>query len=312
MKKFTGYYTNEAVKALKSADKIICRVTEDGAIYVTTGYTLYKMNPLEYAAVAQPVTCCEPGNWIIDKSGKRDESTFDAAKIFSDAVKAAENAGELARCPMNLDTRKEIMWSYYNADQDFASFYNHKFIMALSPSAKLRAAGATSAAVAYIDGEPFAMVLPIRPEGSASRAVKAYFTDEAAATKADAEEIAKLKRERDEAMDAGLTAEQDAKAARAVILELQEKIAQQAAELEALRSAPQAEPVNEKPEPKTAAEMIVSRFAELEGVTATIKGAQTAAPVVWLTGETEKHADAIKAAGAKWSNKKSAFYVRVA
>ena len=50
----------------------------------------------------------------------------------------------------------------------------------------------------------------------------------------------------------------------------------------------------------------------MAGVTATIKGAQTAAPVVWLAGDTEKHADAIKAAGAKWSNKKSAFYVRVA
>ena len=50
----------------------------------------------------------------------------------------------------------------------------------------------------------------------------------------------------------------------------------------------------------------------LAGVTTTIKGAQTAAPVVWLAGDTERHADAIKAAGAKWSNKKSAYYVRVA
>lgn len=312
MKKFTGYYTNEAGKALKTADKIICRTADDGAIYVTTGYTLYKMTAAEYAAVVQPVTCCEPGNYVVDKNGKRDEATFDAAKIFADAVKAAETAGELTRCPMNLDTRKDVMWSYYNADQDFAAFYNHKFIKALSPAAKLRSAGATSAAVAYIEDEPFAMVLPIRPEDSASRAVKAYFTDAAAATKADAEKIAKLKRERYEAQEAGLAAELEAKAARAVIQELQEKIAQQAAELEVLRSAPQAEPVNEKPEPKTAAELIAARFADLEGVTATIKGAQTAAPVVWLAGETEKHTDAIKAAGAKWSNKKAAFYVRVA
>ena len=80
------------------------------------------------------------------------------------------------------------------------------------------------------------------------------------------------------------------------------------AELEAQQAAPAAE----QPEPKTAAELIAARFADLAGVTATIKGAQTAAPVVWLAGDTERHADAIKAAGAKWSSKKSAYYVRVA
>ena len=47
-------------------------------------------------------------------------------------------------------------------------------------------------------------------------------------------------------------------------------------------------------------------------MTTTIKGAQTAAPVIWLAGNTQEHAEAIKAAGGKWSNKKSAFYVRVA
>lgn len=60
------------------------------------------------------------------------------------------------------------------------------------------------------------------------------------------------------------------------------------------------------------AEQIAARFSDLAGVTTTIKGAQTAAPVVWLAGDTERHADAIKAAGAKWSSKKSAYYVRVA
>lgn len=49
-----------------------------------------------------------------------------------------------------------------------------------------------------------------------------------------------------------------------------------------------------------------------KNMSAAIKGAQTSAPVVWLTGDTDKHADEINAAGAKWSGKKSAFYVRVA
>ena len=37
MKKYMGNYTNEAAKALKGSERIICRVTDDGAIYVTNG-----------------------------------------------------------------------------------------------------------------------------------------------------------------------------------------------------------------------------------------------------------------------------------
>lgn len=59
MKKYMGIYTNEAAKALKGSERIICRVTDDGAIYVTNGFIAYKMNPPEYAAIVQPVTCCE-------------------------------------------------------------------------------------------------------------------------------------------------------------------------------------------------------------------------------------------------------------
>ena len=289
--KVMGNYTPDAAKALKNSDKIICRTADDGTIYICTGFILYKMTGEEYAAAAQPVTCCEPGNWTITNGEKQDGASFDAVKIFTDATKAADNGGALARCPLNLDTEKALAWSYYSADKDFAAFYNCKYISALHPAAALRAAGATSGAVADMDGEPFALVMPIRPEPKPAEAVKAYFTQADKTKTADAAELT---------------------AARDEIAQLREQIAQQAAELEALRNAPQAEPVNEKPEPKTAAELIASRFAELEGVTATIRGAQTAAPVVWLTGETDKHADAIKAAGAKWSNKKSAFYVRVA
>ena len=39
--------------------------------------------------------------------------------------------------------------------------------------------------------------------------------------------------------------------------------------------------------------------------------AQTAAPVVWLAGDTKPHAKAIEADGGKWSAKKNAYYFRV-
>lgn len=303
MKKYTGNYTNDAAKALKNSDKIICRTADDGTIYLCNGYFLYKMNPLEYAAVAQAATQCEPGNWIIDKDGKRDEQNFDAVKVFTDAVKAADNGGKLERCPLDLDTGKIPARCYYNAEKDFASFYNNKFMAALRSGVTLRSSGPLTAAVAYDNDEPFAMVLPIRPEEKAARAVKAYFTEATSNNESD-----KLR--------ADLTAANNEIAqANNEIARLREQIAQQAADLAAMQEARQAQ--NEKPqeapaEAKTAAELIAARFADMAGVTATIKGAQTAAPVVWLAGDTEKHADAIKAAGAKWSNKKSAFYVRVA
>lgn len=300
MKKYMGNYTAEAVTALKGSERIICYTTKDGRIFVSNGYFLYKMTSQEYASTVQPVTLREPGCWVIHKdSVERDSSSFDLPKCFTDAVKAADNGGKLARCPLDLDTGKIPARCYYNAEKDFVSFYNAKFIAALHPTATLRSIGAASAAVAYMDGEPFAMILPIRPEEKAARAVKAYFT---------------------EADNANKTAEADKlraelAAANHEIAQLREQIAQQAAALAAMQEAQQAQ--NEKPqeapaEAKTAAELIAARFADMAGVTATIKGAQTAAPVVWLAGDTEKHADAIKAAGAKWSNKKSAFYVRVA
>lgn len=312
MKKYTGNFTPDASKVLKNSERVICRTTENGTIYICNGYFLYKMNQQEYAAIVQPVTCCEAGNWTIDKDGKRDEQKVDAAKVFADAVKAAENAGTLERCPLNLDTGKTLACCYYNATKDFAVFYNTKFISAFRSGATLRCPSPLSAAVAYDGEEPFAMVLPIKPEEKATRAVKAYFTDPCEGDKPSslADELsAKL-----------VTANNE-------IAQLREQIAQQAAELAAMRETQQTAeqttaqdtqpaqdetPQTTSTEPKTAAELIAARFANMAGVTATIKGAQTTAPVVWLSGNTEKHADAIKAAGAKWSNKRSAFYVRVA
>lgn len=297
MKKFTGNYTAEAGKALKGSERIICRVSDDGTIYVTNGYFAFKMNPLEYAAVIQPVTCCDPGNWEIGSNGKQKSAkSFDLERTFSEAIKATDGAPDLERCPLNLDAGKGLeAVSYYNPAAGFASFYNKKFVAALDPGAKLRALRDISAAVAYIGSEPFALILPIKPEPKAARAVKAYFTEAAEAKTAEAETLrAELAQVQNEAET------------------LRVQITQQAAELEALRSAPQAEPASAKPEPKTAAELIASRWAAVDGLTTTIKGIRTAAPVVWLAGDVQKYVKAIEAEGGKWSSKKSAYYFRVA
>lgn len=66
----------------------------------------------------------------------------------------------------------------------------------------------------------------------------------------------------------------------------------------------------EKNAPAPDLDTIKSRFGNLPGLSLTVKGEKTASPVVWLTGDTDAHAEEIKQSGGVWSNKKSAFYIK--
>lgn len=302
---YGSFNPSAASKALKSADRIFCQLTDDGTIYAGSGYVLFKLTPADYAAIVQPVACCDAGNWTIDQHGKHDGS-MNAAEIFTKSVKAAEDKTALQPCPLHFQPNTKAapdQVGFYNAEDDFTAFYNAAYIAAVG-TCTIKAPNATSAAIVYHNDEAAALVMPIRPEPKASRAVKAYFTDNNAQPAGDnAAEIAALRAEleaaRRQIVEANKHAEEYMNAREA-------EHAQQIAELQA------AAPADNKPEPKTAAELIAARFADMAGVTATIKGAQTAAPVVWLAGDTKPHAKAIEAAGGKWSNKKAAYYVRVA
>lgn len=57
---------------------------------------------------------------------------------------------------------------------------------------------------------------------------------------------------------------------------------------------------------------ILDKFQNVPGLTLKVNGAQTAAPVVWLSGDTEPHAEAIRATGGHWSNKKQAYFFKPA
>lgn len=247
MKKYMGNYTNEAAKALKGSERIICRVTDDGAIYVTNGFIAYKMNPPpEYAAIVQPVTCCEAGNYTMQNGEKAADNGFDLVKLFNETVEQTANAPALERCPLTLQAGKAPAASYYNPAAGVASFYNAKFIAALTPSATLRATGAISAAVAYVGGEPLALVLPIKPEPKAARAVKAYFAecDNDATAEAD-----KLRAELAQAQN-------ELSAVRGDLNRATNKIA----ELEAQQAAPAASPSGRTTTTATAQAVPVSLF----------------------------------------------------
>lgn len=309
--KFTGNYTTGAGKALKNADRLYCRIDEDGAIYLCNSYLVFRMNELEYSATVQPATKCDAGNWIIERGEKREAgpADFNPKKALDDAIKAANEARRetiLQRCPLEMQVDKNTMTAFYSASAGFAAFYNRLYIAAFDPCCTFHATGATSPAIVMAGSEAVGMVLPIKPRPEAVRAVAAWFTAPAEDDKPTDEKHAARRVELLEAEAA----------------ELKNKIAEQAAELDKLRAeldelhnATEAATVEQPAAPvdvKSAAEVIAARFAELDGVRPVIKGATTSAPVVWLDGETEKHADAIRAAGAKWSGKRNAYYIRVA
>ena len=66
----------------------------------------------------------------------------------------------------------------------------------------------------------------------------------------------------------------------------------------------------EKAAPAPALDVLLSRFENVPGLIVTVKGAQTAAPVVWLSGDTQQHADTIRANGGHWSSKKNAYFFK--
>lgn len=303
-RKFYGSFTPDAAKVLKKADRICCRVDDDGTVYVTDGCIAYKMAPAEYAAIVQPVVCCEAGNWYIQGGEKRDNNGFDVIGIFRQSVEATANLSPMEQCPLTLTAGKDkTAAAYYNAESDFVALYNTRYTAALCPGFSLRAANGKSAAVAYSSNDPFAIILPIKCDDKTKRAVKAYFghdgsDDNGTGTDELREKLAHLQNKLNQA--------------EAEANELRELAQQQAHKIEAMQAAEASKPQGAAVEPKTAAEMIAARWANVEGVTVTVKGAQTAAPVVWLSGSTKPHTKEIEAAGGHWSHKKNAYYFRVA
>ena len=237
---YGSFNPSAAAKALKMADRYFCQITEDGTIYAGSGHVLFKLTPHDYAAIVQPVAYCEAGNWTIDRNGKT-ESNIDAARIFSEAVKAAQNAADMQSCPLVINCKGgKNAAAYYNAEADFVALYNPAYLAAF-PGAAIRTSSACSPAIMYNDGEAVGLVMPIRADTKAARAVKAYFTE----ADDDNGNNADLSRAQDELA----AVRGDLYRAANEISALKEQIARQAAELEALHSAEAVPAADNKPEP---------------------------------------------------------------
>lgn len=319
-KKYTGNYATAATaKVFRQSERILCQTTEDGAIYVANGFLVFKMTPEEYAQIIQPVTCCEAGNWMIQDGEKKPSTSDICTRFFTASLEAVTEKDDLAGAPLKFHNPggKTEFSPMYSKPGDFVAFYNAAYLSCIAPDFLFcRGRSPRDPAIFYADGgQAFAAILPcIRQDRNMERAARAYFVAPAAvdATRAelnDAEKTIDTLRQELAAKAQELEAATKlAESLTAQIQELSDEAATREAE-EAARATVLALPA---PTPATMAESIAARWSQIDGITATVKGSKTAAPIVWLSGSVAPYADAIKASGGRWASKKQAYYFRVA
>lgn len=323
-------YTTALTRSLKATERLHCKVDEENnAVYVCNGYFLVKLDRAEYDALVRPITQREAGDFVL-YNGETDTTRepLDMEKILADAAQDA--AHELTPAPFLYDpgtkgTKSKII-PYYSESGDFVAGFNSDYAAIIDPSLPRKSKTPSSPMVVFSGDEPQAMILPVRlgsPEkpSRVPAAVRAFFTDKP--EEPTDEKLKQARKDRDEweALARRLEAERDSRERE--LSELQKVLADKTAEIEALterlNTQPDPQPQEEAPAevqpdqtPADKAASLVEKLAALEGVTATIKGVQTAAPVVWLTVDSDAHKDEIEKLGGKWSGKRSAWYFKIA
>jgi len=321
-------YTTALTRSLKITERLHCRVNEETrAVYVCNGYFLVKLDRTEYDALVRPVTQREAGNFVIENGEQVPNEPLDMEKLLADA--AQEAAHELTPAPFLFDPGvkgvKSKIAAYYSESGDFVAGFNSDYAAIIAPSLPRKSKNPTSPMVVFRGDEPQAMILPVRlgsPEkpSRVTAAVRAFFTDKPEES-AD-EKLKRARKDRDEWEQMARRLEAERVGLERTISDLQKVLADKTAEIEALtdrlNAQPDPQPQEEAAEaqqeqtPADKAAALVETLAALDGITATVKGAQTAAPVVWLTGEADAHKEKIEAMGGKWSNKRGAWYFKIA
>ena len=321
-------FTTALTRSLKITERLHCRVNEETrAVYVCNGYFLVKLDRTEYDALVRPVTQREAGNFVIENGEQVPNEPLDMEKLLADA--AQEDAHELTPAQFLFDPGvkgvKSKIAAYYSESGDFVAGFNSDYAAIIAPSLPRKSKNPTSPMVVFRGDEPQAMILPVRlgsPEkpSRVPAAVRAFFTDKPEES-AD-EKLKRARKDRDEWEQMARRLEAERVGLERTISDLQKVLADKTAEIEALtdrlNAQPDPQPQEEAAEaqqeqaPADKAAALVETLAALDGITATVKGAQTAAPVVWLTGEADAHKEKIEAMGGKWSTKRGAWYFKIA
>lgn len=319
---------NKAITAhFKKAARIIVNADPENKMFsATDGYIVIRSGLLDYDEIIRPVLQKDPTSGSFTCFGKNwwepsGESKLDLNKTLHPDVKvtAARPAPFTVKVDETLTVRP-----YYDGEN--VIYFNADFI-SLFPAAEncLYTSGRYS--MGFLDNgrDNYAGLLPVKVTNPATdRAVRAYFTAEPADVEKLQRENAAVRADRAKVEEQLVAAEnigaglaRDLETAKAEIERLSRELeaaetaaAGYAADLkEAEERAKEAEErADEKPADEKQA-LNTAGLEKLDGVTVVIKGAATNKPVAWISGDTKKHADALKKAGCKWSAKRSAWYL---
>ncbi len=324
--------TKSITKLLKKSARIICQPDESGVIYVTDGHLIAVVTPEEYTKFIQPATQRPAGDFDL-LSGQEKPRTVDVKRLFTDHLRHLDASAPLEFAPLTIQADRLEITAAYCREKDFVSIFD-RALTACFDFVSFRAADAKSPALLIADEIPVGLILPIRPQPSISRTARAYFDapDAPAAQDAQAQidalraQIAQLEatckakaQQADQWHDAFQAQEQRAaalqgqlehtKANMAAVVEDKSRLARQ---LQAAQAAqPATVEATPQPAPKPAASL-AENLSRIPGATVKIAGENSRAPVIWITAADPDAAEAIRRAGGRWAEKKSAFYISVA
>lgn len=285
MKKSASIFTSALTKALKTRPTVIQCQTDGEYTYISNGFFLVKLLPHEYDEFVRPVTQRDPGSWTIDEKGQPTErKPLDLSRTLSD-FDSRSDLSAMAHIPFTFSMEAKKAYSvtaFCSANNGFVSFFDTKYTAMVSfDRVTLGGASPTTPMIVSHNGKPVALLLPVRVDNpSITAAVLAYSTS-------------KYPKAKTTAPDPQLSA----------ALEEVERLREELKQAKA-HAAP------EQPANKAAA--VLAALESLDGITATVKGAQTSAPVVWIGGTVEAHKTTLEKLGAKWSGKRSAYYIQAA
>lgn len=285
MKKSASIFTPALTKALKTRPTVIQCQTDGEYTYISNGFFLVKLLPHEYDEFVRPVTQRDPGSWTIDEKGQPTErKPLDLSRTLSDFDNRSD-LSTMAHAPLTFSIEAKKAYSvtaFCSANNGFVSFFDTKYTAMVSfDRVNLGGASPASPMIVSHNGKPVALLLPVRVDNpSITAAVLAYSTS-------------KYPKAKTAAPDPQLSA----------ALEEVERLREELKQAKA-HAAP------EQPANKAAA--VLAALESLDGITATVKGAQTSAPVVWIGGTVEAHKTTLEKLGAKWSCKRSAYYIQAA
>lgn len=325
MKKQTSPFTAELTRQLRLARKNSSLIVNNhnGVIYAASGYFAAIVTADEYDRFVRPVTNRDPGTYRLrgDDLNDAPASVLDVSRVVKSALEQNKGCDLLTPCPLSLDDPHGRLCLYHNDSTGDIHAFGASYTAIFSGCTLIAASPLTPAIVLY-NGNPVGLVMPVKlntdkPTISATvRAIRAFYGDNATTT--PTADTAALRADLDKANARAKSAEQQAALDRKASAD---KISELEKALDSLRSAlatattatPAPAPAPTTPpalicDPKATAD----KLAALPGVTATIKGAKSSVPIVWLSGNVNAHRAAIEKAGGKWSTKRAAYYVRCA